>query len=330
MSDDADIIVKVDGVHLRQLTGSRDRLQDTHGHGYLHIALYRASRSLLDQHGECRDQHAVQNAGFSLCKSVIMGSDQAQMLVLNPLLKGYDILGHLPYFLDAAAALDIEGVQNLLRLGMNRLLIRDVISDRPHLFPVKLLGIQEHSIIQVGLIDIQIHHTRIRTANLRDIGITESSSYLRGTAPVLDLCLYARIAALDNTRDYGMSLARSLQVGNSLAHSAAGVTLAQPGRDIGMIIIQRLQLLHIDQNYRNIQIPNSRKHIVRSGIGQHLQKYQVNIRRAELVSGNHCLLLGRHHSSVDNLNGIRDRFLERSVLRLKFRYQRRELRKIGS
>ena len=226
MSNDRDIIVEIDRIHLGQLSGTGNGLQNTHGHRHLDVSLYRASGSLLNQHGEGRNQHAVQDACLALRKSIVMRRDQAQLLILDPLFKSHDILGHLPDFFDASAAFDIKSIQNILRLCADRLFIRDIIGNRPHGFPVELLRIYMHSSVQVGFINIQIHHTRIGSADLRQIRIPKSSSNLRRTAPVLDLCLYLRIAAFYYAGDHRMSLSESLQIRYHLADSTAGIALS--------------------------------------------------------------------------------------------------------
>ena len=45
-----------------------------------------------------------------------------------------------------------------------------------------------------------------------------------------------------------------------------------------MVIVQRFQLLDIDQNHGNVQILHRGEHVVGSGIGQQLQKDQVHVR----------------------------------------------------
>ena len=97
-----------------------------------------------------------------------------------------------------------------------------------------------------------------------------------------------------------------------------------------MIIIQSLEFLDIDKNNRNIQISHCRKHIVGCSVGQKLQEHQVNICRTELVPSLLGLLFCRDDTAVNDLYRIRDRFLERLILSLKFRHQRRELRQICS
>ena len=149
MSDDRDIIVEVDGVHLCELTGSGDCLQDAHCHGNLHIALYCARRSLFDQHRKCRDKHTVKYACLALCISVIVRSDKPQLLVFYPLFERNNVFCHLPYFFDASAALDIKCVQDILCLRTDRLLVCNIVGDRPHLLPVELFCVQVHSSVQI-------------------------------------------------------------------------------------------------------------------------------------------------------------------------------------
>ncbi len=95
-----------------------------------------------------------------------------------------------------------------------------------------------------------------------------------------------------------------------------------------MVIVKGFQLLNIHKNHRHIQILHCGKHIVGCRVGKELHKYQINVRRAEQISGCLRLLLCGYHSAVDNLHRIGERLFERLVLRLKFRHQRRELRQI--
>ena len=321
VADDRDIVVKVKRIHLSQLTCSGDGLQDAHCHGNLDISLYRAGCTLFDQHGERRDQHAVKNACLALCESVVMRSDQAEFLVLNPFLKSHDIFCHFPYFFDTSSALDIEGVEDILCFRADRVLICDIVGDSPHLLPVELLGVKMHSSVQVGLVDIKVHHTRIRSSDLRNIGIAESSSYLSRAAPVFDLRLDSGIPALYNAGDNRMSLAVSLQVGNHLAYSSAGIAFAEPGSDICVVVVKSFQFLNVYKNYRHIQILHCGKHVVGCSVGQKLEEYKVNVCRAEKISRCLGLFLGGNHSAVDDLYCVGKSLLERLILRLEFRHQ---------
>ena len=47
MSDNADVFVKIDRVHLRELTGSGNCFQDAHGHSYFHISFYGTGGTLF-------------------------------------------------------------------------------------------------------------------------------------------------------------------------------------------------------------------------------------------------------------------------------------------
>ena len=250
-----------------------------------------------------------------------MGSDHSKMLVFYPLLKSNYIFCHIPYFLNGAAALNIECIKDILCFCPDCLLICNIISDRPHLLPVELFCVEEHSVIEVCLINIQIHHTRIWSSDLRNVSLTESSSYLSSLAPVFDLSLNCRISAFYNACDNRMSLACSLKVSNCLAYSTACIAFTQPGGNVSVLIIQRFDLLNVYKNNRNIQITDRRKHVVGCCVCQHLKKYKVNICCTELISCHHCLLFCCHHSAVNDLYCIRDRFLECVVLCLKFRHQ---------
>ena len=148
------------------------------------------------------------------------------MFILYPFLKGYHIFCHIPYFLNGSAAFDLKGIQDFLSFCTDCILICNIISNGPHFLPVELFGIQEHSVVQVCLINIEIHHTRIWSSDLCDIGITESSSYLGCLTPVFDLCLNSRISPFYNTCDHRMSLACSLQVCYSFAYCTACIPLS--------------------------------------------------------------------------------------------------------
>ena len=87
-----------------------------------------------------------------------------------------------------------------------------MICDGPHFLPVKLLGIQTHTVVKIGLINVEIHHARIRSADLCNIGITESSSYLRCTTPLINLLCHICIAAFYHACNNSMSLSGTLQI----------------------------------------------------------------------------------------------------------------------
>ena len=59
MTDDTDILVEVNAIHLTQRTRTTDGLQNTHRHRYLHVSLYGTGGVLLDEHGEGRNEHRV-------------------------------------------------------------------------------------------------------------------------------------------------------------------------------------------------------------------------------------------------------------------------------
>ena len=321
MSDDADIIVEVDGIHLRKLACTGNGLEDTHCHGNLHITLNGTCCTLFDQHRECRDQHTVKDTCLTLCKSVIMGSNHAEMFVFYPFLECNNVFCHIPYFFDRAAILNIKSIKNILCFCTDHFFICDIVSNRPHFFPIKLFGVQEHSVVQVCLIDVKVHHTRIRSSDLSDIGIAESSSYLCSLAPVFDLCLNSRISTLNYTCNNSMSLACSFQIGNCFTYSTAGISFTKPCSDICVIIIQCFELLNVHKNNRNIKITDCREHIVGCRIGQHLKKYDINVCSTEFISGFHRLLFCCYHSSIDDLYCIRDCFFECLILSFKLRYQ---------
>ena len=88
--------------------------------------------TLFDQHGECRDQHTVKDTCLALCKSVIMGSNHAEMFVFYPFLECNNVFCHIPYFFDCAAAFDVESIKNILCFCTDCFFICNIISDCPH------------------------------------------------------------------------------------------------------------------------------------------------------------------------------------------------------
>ena len=294
VTDDADVLVKIDGVHLAQLTAACNGLEDGHCHCHLDIAFHGTRHALLDKHGERRDQHAVQHACLALGKAVVVGSNEGNFFILDPLLERHDILGHVPDLFHRAAAFDVEGVQDIFCLGADGGFVGDIVRDRPHLFPVELFGVQPHTVVEVGLVDVQVHHAGVRTTDLCQIGVTEAAAHLCGTAPVLDLGLYLRVTALDHAGNDGVTLAGALQICHHLTHGAAGVQFAQPGGSIGVGIVRGFLLLDIHQHHRHIQIANSGQHIIAGGVGEQLQNDQINVRGAELVACGVLLLKFGH------------------------------------
>ena len=112
--------------------------------------------------------------------------------------------------------------------------------------------------VEVGFVDIEVHHAGVGTAYLGDVGITETTTHLGGTAPVLDLSLYLRIATFNHTCNHGVALAGTLKVGYHLAHCTAGVEFAKPGGNVGMFVVGRLLLLHVDENNRHVKVAYGR------------------------------------------------------------------------
>ncbi len=122
-----------------------------------------------------------------------------------------------------------------------------------------------------------------------------------------------------------MALAEALKVRDDLARCAAGVADAEPCRDVSGVIVERLHLLQVHDDDRDIQVSHGRKIVVGGRIGQHLQEDDVDVCRAEEVAGFLSLLLGRHHTAVDDLDRVREHLLEIRVLALELRYELREL-----
>ena len=193
------------------------------------------------------------------------------MLILNPLLNCNNIFCHIPNLLDGAAALNVEGIQNILCLGTDGSFIGDGVGDGPHLLPVELLGVEEHPVVQVGFVDVQVHHAGVRTTALCQIGVTEAAAHLSGTTPVLALGLHLRVAALDHAGDDGVTLASTLQVGHHLAHGTTGIQLAQPSGGVGIGVVRGFLLLDIHQYHGYVQVAHGGQHIVRGSVGQQLQ-----------------------------------------------------------
>ena len=243
------------------------------------------------------------------------------MLIFYPFLKCYNVFGHIPYFLNGSAAFDIKGIKDILSFCTDCILICDIISDCPHLLPVELFGVEEHSVVQVSLINVKVHHTWVRSSDLCNVGVTESSSYLSSLAPVFDLSLNAWISAFYNTCDNSVSLASSLKVCNSFSNSTAGIAFTKPCSNVCVIIIQSFQLLNVYQNNRNVKVTDCRQHIVGCSVGQHLKENKVNVCCTEFISCNHRLLFGCYHSSINDLYSIRNCFLKCFILSFKLRYQ---------
>ena len=117
---------------------------------------------------------------------------------------------HNIFIICGSAAFYFEGIDDVLCLCLDSFGIGNIIRDRPHIFPVKLLSIQTHAVVQVGLVDIEIHHTGIRTSDLGNVGLTETSADLCCLTPVGDLCCHLRITAFYDAGDHSMSLACTL------------------------------------------------------------------------------------------------------------------------
>ena len=329
MADDADVLVEVDGVQLGELAGAGDGLENGHGHGHLDVALHGAGHALFDEHGEGGDEHGVQHTGLALGEAVVVGGDEAQLLLFHPGLKGHQVAGHVPDLLHGAAALDVEGVQNVLGLLADGGLVGDIVGDGPHFLPIELLGVQPHAVVQVGLVDVQVHHAGIGAANLGQVQVPEAAAHLGGFAPVLYLGLHNGVTALHHTGDDGMALSGALQVGHHLPHGAAGVQLAQPLGGVGVLVVRGAELLDVHQHHGHVQIPDGGEHIVGGGVGEQLEDDQIHVGGAELVPGLLGQLLGGDDAAVDELHGIGNHGLKGLVLGLELRHQRGELGQIG-
>ena len=181
-----------------------------------------------------------------------MGRDHAEVFFFYPLFKSNDIFCHIPYGFHRCTAFDIKSIQNILCFRTDRVFICDMIGNGPHFLPVELFGIEAHTVVEVCLIDIQIHHARIRTANLCDIGIAESSADLCCAAPLCNLFCHVIITAFYHTSDNSMTFSGTLQVCYHLTDCATRIQLAEPFRGIGICIVRRFQFLYIDQDNRYV------------------------------------------------------------------------------
>jgi len=212
-------------------------------------------------------------------------SNESNLLILHPLLKGNHILCHIPDLFNRTATLEVEGVQNVLCLSIYGCFIGDVISNRPHFLPVELLGVQEHPVVEIGFVNVQVHHAGVWTANLRQISIPEATAHLSGFAPVLNFCFGNKIATLHHSSDNSVALSCTFQISNHLADRTAGVQFTQPGSSVSIGVVRSLLLLQVHQNHWHIQIPDSGKHIVRGGISEELNNDQIHISGSEFIAG---------------------------------------------
>ena len=124
--------------------------------------------------------------------------------------------------------------------------------------------------VEVGLVDVEVHHARVRTSDLGDVRVAETTTHLSGTAPVLDLRLNSWIATFYDTSDDSRALTSTVEVGNHLTDGTASVEVAQPGGNIGLGIVgcQLLLQVHDDNGY--VEVTNGRQHIIRGTVSQHL------------------------------------------------------------
>ena len=127
-----------------------------------------------------------------------------------------------------------------------------------------------------------------------------------------------------------MTLSGTLKVCDHLADSTAGIQLTEPFGSIRVGVIRRFELLHVHKNDRDIHVADSRKHVIRSRVGEKLADHQVDVRCAELVACRLGQLFGRDDPAVDDLYCVRNRLLERVILRLELGHERRELRQISA
>ena len=116
--------------------------------------------------------------------------------------------------------------------------------------------------VEVGLVDVEVHHARIGAANLGDVGVAEAAAHLCGTAPVFNLGLHAGVATLDDACDDGRALAGTVQVGHHLADGAAGIEFAQPGGNVGFGVVGGQFLLHVDDDDGHIEVAHGGQHVV--------------------------------------------------------------------
>ena len=179
--------------------------------------------------------------------------------------------------------------------------------------------------VEIGLVDVQVHHAGIGPADLGQVGVPEAPPHLGGPAPVGDLRVHRRVAALHHAGDDRVTFSGPLQIRHHFAHGAAGIQLSKPGGGVCILIIRRLFLLEVHQHHRHVQIPHRRQHIVGGGVGAKLQDHQIHVGGPKLVSGLHGLLLGGDDAPVDQLHRIGDALLELLILARELRHQRGKL-----
>ena len=186
-----------------------------------------------------------------------MGCHHSKIFLFYPFFKCHNVFCHIPYRLNGSCfsvfvRCYIKCLKNIFRLCPDCILVCDMICDCPHFFPVKLFCIKSHAVIQIGFINIQIHHSRIRSSDLCDIGITESSSDLCCLTPLFYLRCHIVISTFHNTGDYCMSLSCSFKICNHLSDCSTCIQLAKPCWCICIGIIRCLTFLNIHKNNRYI------------------------------------------------------------------------------
>lgn len=75
----------------------------------------------------------------------------------------------------------------------------------------------------VGFVNVQVHHTGVRAADLGKVGIAEAAAHLCSTAPIFNFSLHTGVTALDHAGDNGMALTGAFQVSNHFTNGTTGV-----------------------------------------------------------------------------------------------------------
>ena len=182
--------------------------------------------------------------------------------------------------------------------------------------------------VEVGLVDVEVHHAGVGAADLRKVGVAQAAAHLGGTAPVLYLGGHLGVAPLHDAGDDGMALAGALEVGHHLAHGAARIADAQPLGRAGSIEVEAAHLLEVDQNDGHVEVADGGQHVVAGGIGEQLAEDEVDVGRAELVACRGSGLLGGAHAAVDDLDCAGQRGHEVGVLLLELGHELGELREV--
>ena len=179
--------------------------------------------------------------------------------------------------------------------------------------------------VEVGLVDVEVHHAGVRAADLRKVGVAQAAAHLGGTAPVLDLGLDLGVAALDDAGDDGVALAGALEVGHHLAHGAARIGDAEPLGGACGVEVEAAHLLEVHEDDGHVEVADGGEHVVAGGVGEQLAEDDVDVGGAELVARGGSGLLGGADAAVDDLDGVGQGGDEVGILLLELGNELREL-----